>query len=124
MDWFSLPPLTSANIAHSLLPLTQSPSTDWRRDRAISIAAGQRAIRTAAWFLRESGSHEGPHDQERSYQLFGKPDDRWEVNDVANRCPEIVKLLIAAMGEFEKAALPGGFEGLAKLPDELAEAVD
>jgi len=31
--------------------------------------------------------------------LYGKPDDRWEVNDVADRCPEVVERLSAALDE-------------------------
>lgn len=124
LDWFSTPSLTITNIAHSLLPLTQSPSADWPRDRAVSIAAGQRAVRTPAWFLREShGDGDGHHDESR-YELFGKPDDRWEVNDVANRCPVIVKQLTAALEEFGESAASGCFEGLAKMPDELVAPVE
>ncbi len=40
-----------------------------------------RMIRTGAWKLIE--------DQGRA-ELFLKPDDRWEQNDVADRCPKIV----------------------------------
>lgn len=45
--------------------------------------AGERVIRTPAWVLKE-----GP-----SSELYAKPDDRWEANDVASRCPEIVDQL-------------------------------
>lgn len=48
-----------------------------------------RAIRTPAWFLRRSG--------EGTPQLFAKPDDRWEVNEVAGRCSDIVEELATAL---------------------------
>jgi len=34
------------------------------------------------------GSGQQPADQ-----LFAKPDDLWEVNDIADRCPEVVERL-------------------------------
>ena len=47
-----------------------------------------RAIRTPAWYLRESG--EGSTVK---HELYVKPDDHWEVNDIADRCPEIATQL-------------------------------
>jgi membrane-anchored protein YejM (alkaline phosphatase superfamily) len=45
----------------------------------------ESALVTPDWFLRKtSGGH---------VELYAKPDDRWEINDVADRCPEIVKEL-------------------------------
>ena len=53
------------------------------------------ALRTPAWLLvrRQDGQRE----------LFAKPDDRWEANEVANRCPEAVEQLDAALDEFQQA---------------------
>jgi len=48
---------------------------------------GQRSIRTAEWFL---------HDGEEQ-KLYAKPDDRWEVNNVADRCPLEVEELLGMM---------------------------
>ena len=36
-------------------------------------------------------------------RLYAKPDDRWEVNDVANRCPGVVEELQAAADDFRDA---------------------
>lgn len=47
---------------------------------------GDWSIRTAAWKLLM--------DQQPS-KLFVKPDDRWEKNDVASRCPDVVAALEA-----------------------------
>ncbi len=47
------------------------------------------AVQTAQWkFLRWTDA-----DGIVFEQLFSKPDDRWEVNDVARRCPQIVQEL-------------------------------
>ncbi len=82
--------------AASLLPLLQGNSAMFR-DRLCMAGDGDRAIRTPAWFLRTGDQPE----------LFAKPDDRWEVNDVASLCPEVVECLQDALAQFE-AALPAG----------------
>jgi arylsulfatase A-like enzyme len=52
-------------------------------------ARSEKAVRTAEWALLLPGDR-GSDDALRPRQLFAKPDDRWEVNNVAER-------------EFEKA---------------------
>lgn len=46
---------------------------------------GERALATPDWYLRKT-----VHEKSDRFQLYAKPDDHWEVNDVANRCPEKV----------------------------------
>jgi hypothetical protein len=81
-----------------------SPESD------VAYAAGQdqAAIRTRAWFLRRLRGDRGWHDE-----LFAKPDDRWEANEIASRCSDVVELLAAQLDRFsqagdEAAALAGG----------------
>ena len=45
------------------------------------------SVQTAAWKFLRWTDDEGIVFE----QLFAKPDDRWEVNDVASRCPQIVE---------------------------------
>lgn len=45
------------------------------------------AIQTAAWKYLRSVDKDGVFSE----MLYAKPDDRWEVNDVARRCPQIVE---------------------------------
>jgi arylsulfatase A-like enzyme len=68
--------------------LANADSPVWR-DHLIFRSARDRAIRTPAWYLRESDSGNGP-----KRELYVKPDDRWEVNDVADRCADITTQLI------------------------------
>jgi hypothetical protein len=54
----------------------------------LTIPGGARAIRTSDWYLVETysllkGDSTDP-------QLFAKPDDRWNRDDVAKRYPETV----------------------------------
>ena len=74
------------------LSLGDSVSTarDRRNDREFAISKndnGGWAIRTPAWFLRASGGEASVRE------LYVKPDDRWEVNNVADRCAEVVTTL-------------------------------
>lgn len=55
--------------------------------RPILFSDGQNlAIQTATWKLVRGVDTDGVITE----ALFAKPDDRWEVNDVARRCPQIV----------------------------------
>jgi arylsulfatase A-like enzyme len=80
---------------------------------AVAIAPGQRAIRTPAWHLRES--HEAGTARQ---ELFAKPDDRWEANEVSSRCGDVAALLAAEADRFEQAARAGQLAALAP-PAEL-----
>jgi hypothetical protein len=91
------------------------------RTSAVTIASGQRAIRTPAWFLRESREPEELHSHTNGglrHELFAKPDDRWEANEVASRCPEEAALLASELDRFEEAARSGRLAELAP-PAEL-----
>ncbi|MGL4942201.1 MAG: sulfatase-like hydrolase/transferase [Thermoguttaceae bacterium] len=51
----------------------------------VAIASGEvEAIVTDDWFLRI---------EDATTQLFAKPADRWEVNNVADRCADVVEML-------------------------------
>ena len=53
------------------------------------------AVQTAAWKFLRHVDNAGVISE----QLFAKPDDRWEVNDVARRCPGMVEELEALLSE-------------------------
>ncbi len=59
----------------------------------------ETAVQTAAWKLLRKVDDDGVV----SRQLFAKPDDRWEVNDVARRCPQIVEELESLINEAPSA---------------------
>ncbi|HEX3872457.1 MAG TPA: sulfatase-like hydrolase/transferase [Pirellulales bacterium] len=81
----------------SAMPVVRGQQ-DTLRDRALAMTAqGDRGIRTPAWYLRIAGDHaiEGDPPGVRN-MLYAMPDDRWETNDVASRCPEVVEELEGA----------------------------
>ena len=59
------------------------------RDRAIfslrNVGSDEQLLRTARWALRIPPA---PADEPARAELYVKPDDYWEVNDVADRLPE------------------------------------
>ena len=106
MDWLNVDVSevsSRARFGKSLLPVARG-DIEAVRDRACMIAPnGERAIRTSAWYLRQlPATSEEPADAETA-ELYAKPDDRWDVNEVANRCPEIVGELIRTLAHFEQA---------------------
>ena len=60
--------------------------------------SGERALLTDEWMLRVSqlsSDSQGPVSPR--IELYAKPDDRWEANDVASRCPQVVEELLAML---------------------------
>ncbi|MCC6127536.1 MAG: sulfatase-like hydrolase/transferase [Pirellulales bacterium] len=102
--------LPHSPTALSWLPIAgQDPSAS-RHDRlCMAGEKGERAIRTTAWFLRAAGEGE----------LYVKPDDRFEVNNVANRCLEIVENLQEARVQYEQTLHSGSLGDLPPLEEVL-----
>lgn len=82
------------------------------RDRALLISRHDRAIRTPGWYLRRP-------DNDLA-ELYSKPSDRWEVNEVAKLLPEVTAGLQDALTELEQA----GEATLPPLPDLLVSVMD
>ncbi len=81
-----------------------------RREVVCTIAGQAQTIQTHAWKLVRRGAH---------VELYVKPDDRCEVNDVSRRCPHVVAQLIGLLDQWivdGKVNQPREFE----LAEELA----
>lgn len=113
LDWLGLD-RRELGIGHasSLLDVVAGRA-DELRDRLCLISRHDRALRTSAWYLREP--HAGP------VELYTKPSDRWEVNEVGRLLPEIVSGLQAALAESLRA---GETAELPPLPADLVTQVD
>lgn len=101
-------------VAHAATP----PHEPWRgrslaslfrewtatsRDRVIVTGSLGVAVVTSAWHLIRL-----PHDEEPLLRLFAKPDDCFDLCDVADRCPDVVEALrsvaeAAAAGDHPRA---------------------
>lgn len=76
----------------------------------------ETALRTPAWLLRQSNEPDA-----QQCELYVKPDDRFEINDVARRCPEVVEQLQAAAQSFLQHAIAHRRPDLPTLARELVE---
>lgn len=114
-DWFGLSGGDESIWGASLIPaVDDAPPSD--RDRACSVSGSHRAIRTPAWLLQRHP------DSKR--ELFAKPDDRWEANEVADRCGETADALEAVLDEFQEAVRCGDATRLTPLSRVLAEGLE
>lgn len=101
----------------SLLPLVYGEPTDWRDYVIAASNTGQLTVRTAAWCWHRSC-------EETSEQLFVRPDDRWETNDVATLCPELAAGLREVAADFQSRCEQGRSLALPALPALLTEPVE
>lgn len=110
--WWNLP--TPEQFAcESWLPLIEH-ERDSLRDRLVMVGPQQLALRTPAWFLIQSRNEENPE-----VQLFVKPDDRWERNEVADRVPQIAEAMQQTLDAWQAAADSDPPGKLSRLPEEL-----
>jgi len=84
--------------------LLADPYATWR-DAVLSVSTGGgQSMRTAEWCLRRRNPSEqppdaAPEDSLPGPELYVRPDDRWEANDVAGLCPDVVEVLSGVAGE-------------------------
>jgi arylsulfatase A-like enzyme len=65
---------------------------------------GELAVRTRSWSLRQAGEKASARAQTATVELFSKPDDRWEANEIADRCPDEAAAMLALAAEFRQSA--------------------
>ena len=94
-EWFGLHEGgVVAEPRHWMLSNDDGATTEPQAVRA-SGDRGEQALRTHAWMLRRQRGVAGSPDQ---VELYAKPDDRWEANEVADRCADVVDELLAELG--------------------------
>lgn len=101
---------SSKNRGRSLLPMIRGETVAWRDHIAIVSRTGAHAIRTPAWHLMLAAADAERPQAPSRLELYAKPSDRWEVNEVADRCPEIAaglaESLLQALERGDSADLP------------------
>ncbi|HUY87773.1 MAG TPA: sulfatase-like hydrolase/transferase [Pirellulales bacterium] len=120
VDWWGIARPAPPAFGQSLLPLVRGERETLRDRACLARGDGQRAIRTPAWYLRLPAPTADAAQPPRA-ELFAKPDDRWEVNDVADRCAETAEALQLALADFESAAQAGAIDQLAPLEESLVD---
>jgi arylsulfatase A-like enzyme len=97
---------SASTLAHvdgrNVRPLLRAARAEWC-ENLFAASASSRAIRSSAWCLRQDvpfgkAAPEQVSD-EVAGELYVRPDDRWEANDVARLCPEVAESLSHAMEE-------------------------
>jgi arylsulfatase A-like enzyme len=77
----------------SLVPVLQNAECASRSELFLRDHEGTAAVRTESFFFIQPESVAQPDDGEATGWLFLKPEDAWELNDVAAQYPEQVALL-------------------------------
>jgi hypothetical protein len=114
VDWWGLREQAVPSRGQSLLPLVRGDVTQIRDRLCVTGQGGQHGIITPAWYGRFAEKPE----------VYLKPDDRWEFNDVSARCPEIVDLLQEAQSQCERQLRFGEPAELAPLEPRLVHGVE
>lgn len=98
--WFGVAPNdeNSGAAGFDLLPDGGLPADDAATRQFVRAAGehGERSLRTPGWMLRQPPSVPG-EAVPAAAELYVKPDDRWEANEIADRCPEIAEQLLASL---------------------------
>ena len=113
-DWFGLDVPSPIPQGQNLISLARGDSP-MIGDRAAAGSVSERLFRTPAWLMRVPGlsNHGGGRRQQAaSIELYVKPDDRFEVNDVADRCPDVMQAMCHELENFETAL---------RSPDQVSE---
>jgi arylsulfatase A-like enzyme len=114
LDAWGIEGAPASPTAASLLPIVRRQAESLHDRLCILGPNGRRAIRTPAWHLLT--------DSEPA--LFAKPDDRWEVNDVATRCQEVAECLQDALMQYDLTLPVGRVSELPPLSDALLNGLD
>ena len=104
LDYFQLSVTPSLSEGRSLLhelAETELP----REEICFTDGAGSRGIRTAEWscLVDDAASAD---EAEPTMELFAKPEDIWEVNDVSGQQREVAAALVSRLNEILPAANP------------------
>jgi arylsulfatase A-like enzyme len=110
LDCWRVADIPPSPTAATLMPLVREEVAAVRDRLVLAGQGGERAIRTPAWYLRAAADPP---------ELFVKPDDRWEVNNVAVRCLEVVECLQDALLQYEQTVQTGRISDLPPLSDVL-----
>jgi arylsulfatase A-like enzyme len=115
LEWFDVAVPDLPLWGRSTLPNKLEHEERGAREQAGSLDFGQRALRVPAWFLRQ--------DSTGRPLLYAKPDDRWEFNEISDRCQEVAEELAEVLELFEAAARADDRQRLAPLAEVLREGL-
>jgi arylsulfatase A-like enzyme len=100
---------------HDLLPLMHGERTKVRDFACMGMDVAEFAIRTHHWHMILP--IEVDPDEPRSVELYHKPEDRWDQNDVAAQHADVADHLELALRRFADAVQSGDINDLPALRD-------
>ena len=109
------PPADPPIHGHDLLPLIRGEQTKVRDYACMGMDVEEFAIRTHLWHLIVP--LESDPDEPRSSELYRKPEDRWDQNNVIEQHPEVADHLELALRRFVEAVGRDALEDLLPLRD-------
>lgn len=102
-DWFGRESAAAVQPdERSLLPLLQNTGIAWRSELFLQDDDGGAAVRTAEFYFIQPESAAQFDEGDSSGCLFLKPEDAWEVNDVAEQYPEQVAKLRTMLWDWQR----------------------
>jgi arylsulfatase A-like enzyme len=100
---------------HNLLPLIRGEAAKVRDYACLGMDVAEFAIRTHHWHLIVPV--EVDPDEPRLAELYRKPEDRWDQNDVIGQHPDVAEHLELALRRFLDFLRRGGTDSLPALRD-------
>lgn len=100
--------------AADLGPLMRGEMPSWRDRIGLMGRDGRQAVRTPAWYLTTGSTS----------RLFAKPDDRWEVNDVADRHADVTERLAESLADYVAQVPTAKLDGLPPLDEVLRFGIE
>ncbi len=108
-----LPPSDEAH-GHDLLPIIRGEQARVREYACMGMDGEEYAIRTPGWHFLLPVEVD-PEDPPRPPELYRKPEDRWDQNDVASENPDVAATLELALRRFVEAVTRDRIEDLPPL---------
>ena len=96
-EWFGLERPDTLLEGHSLLPAVRDGRAHPRQQAFAADQRGLTTVRSADHYLVQQSE---PASEEPVRHLFAKPEDAWEVNDLAAQRPQVVDELLAEGDRF------------------------
>jgi arylsulfatase A-like enzyme len=111
----NLPPAEQVH-GHDVLPLIRGESTKLRDYACLGMDVEEFAIRTHNWHL-VLPLESDPDDPPRGVELYRKPEDRWDQNNVVDQHPEVAEHLELTLRRFVECVERDALDELPSLRD-------
>ena len=99
MEWFGISADSLPTEGRSLLPILRNEELSSREYICLGAEDGSCGILTPEWyFIRTEQEIEGFHEMKSC--LFAKPDDVWDIHNLAEQSPEDAAVLSATLDAF------------------------